>query len=200
MIYHLDSRRITQCGLFIEDVLALLLVKHCSNLKLLFERLLDNGLIMQNKDIEGSFFMPEGVLRELDDVIQKCAPETSKDDVIEALAKQMINTFPTGIKPGTSQTWRSNVTDISRRLRKFQTRYPQYSIDKILDATKRYVQSFNGHYDFMRTLKYFIWKDDIKYDEEGRGYIDQISELANFIENSDAGNPTESSTDFATLV
>lgn len=199
MIYHLDSKRITQCGLFIEDVLALLLVKHCSNLKLLFERLLDNGLILQNKDIEGSFYMPEGVLMELDDVIQKCAPETSKDDVIEGLAKNMIDVYPKGIKPGTNQTWRSNVTDISRRLRKFQTRYPQYDIDKILDATKRYVQSFNGHYDFMRTLKYFIWKDEFKYDDDGRGYIEQVSELANFIENNDAGDQMMS-TDFATLV
>lgn len=200
MIYHLDSRRITQCGLFIEDVLALLLVKHCSNLKLLFERLLDNGLIFPNKDVEGSFYMPEGVLHELDDIIQKCAPETSKDDVIQSLAENMRALFPPGIKPGTSQTWRANVTDISRRLRKFQTRYPQYDVTKILDATKRYVQSFNGHYEFMRTLKYFIWKDDIKYDEEGRGYIDSVSELANFLENDDAGDNAAQAAEFVTLV
>ena len=199
MIYHLDSRRLTQEGVFIEEVLAMLLVRHCSNLKLLFARLLDNRLIIKNGDIEGSYFLPEEVMHELDDVIQKCAPETSTNDVIEGLATQMISLFPKGMKPGTNQTWRSNVTDISRRLRKFQTRYPRYNVEQILDATKRYVESFNGHYDYMRTLKYFIWKDDVKYNDEGKGYIDSYSELANFIDNVDAGDRTGND-NFATLV
>ena len=199
MIYHLDSRCLSQNGLFMEDALAMLLIKHCSNLKLLFERLLDNGLVKKDKGCEGAYYLPDEVLHELDDVIQKCAPEVSADDIIDGLAKQMINIFPKGMKPGTNQTWRSNPTDIARRLRKFQSRYPQYEVTQILDATKRYVQSFNGHYDYMRILKYFIWKDDVRYNEEGKGYIDSYSELANFIENEESGNEHES-LDFATLV
>lgn len=199
MIYHLDSRRITQEGAFIEEILALLLIKHCSNLKLLFERLLNNGLIQKNKDIEGSYFLPQEVLTELDDIVQKCAPTTSANDVIESVAKQMINIFPKGLKPGTNQMWRSNVTDISRRLRKFQARYPDYTVEQMLDATRRYVESFNGHYDYMRVLKYFIWKDEVKYNDEGRGYVDSYSELANFIENEEAGHENHSD-DFATLI
>jgi len=199
MIYHLDSRRITQEGAFIEEILALLLIKHCSNLKLLFERLLNNGLIQKNRDIEGSYFLPQEVLTELDDIVQKCAPTTSANDVIESVAKQMINIFPKGLKPGTNQMWRSNVTDISRRLRKFQARYPDYTVEQMLDATRRYVESFNGHYDYMRVLKYFIWKDEVKYNDEGRGYVDSYSELANFIENEEAGHENHSD-DFATLI
>ena len=199
MIYHLDSRRITQEGAFIEEILALLLIKHCSNLKLLFERLLNNGLIQKNKDIEGSYFLPQEVLTELDDIVQKCAPTTSANDVIDSVAKQMINIFPKGLKPGTNQMWRSNVTDISRRLRKFQARYPDYTVEQMLDATRRYVESFNGHYDYMRVLKYFIWKDEVKYNDEGRGYVDSYSELANFIENEEAGHENHSD-DFATLI
>ena len=56
-----------------------------------------------------------------------------------------------------------------------------------------------GHYDYMRTLKYFIWKDDVKYNDEGKGYIDSYSELANFIDNVDAGDRTGND-NFATLV
>jgi hypothetical protein len=199
MIYHLDSRQLSRDGLFLEDVLAMLLIKHCSNLNLLFERLLEKGLIEKNANMNGSYYLPEGVLHELEDAIQRCAPTSSQDEVIETLARKMIAMFPTGLKPGTRQSWRGNINDISRRLRKFQERYPQYRVDKILDATKRYVESFNGQYDYMRILKYFIWKDETKYNDEGHGYIDSYSDLANFIENEDAGKPSEG-TDFATLV
>jgi hypothetical protein len=34
----------------------------------------------------------------------------------------------------------------------------------------------------MRILKYFILKDEVKVGEEGR-YVEQVSELANFLEN-----------------
>lgn len=50
-----------------------------------------------------------------------------------------------------------------------------YTEEEILDAARRYVDSFNGDYRFMRLLKYFIWKRD---NTEG-----EVSELATFIDN-----------------
>ena len=35
----------------------------------------------------------------------------------------------------------------------------------------------------MRVLKYFICKNEKKYDSEGVGFIEEVSDLAAFIEN-----------------
>ena len=36
----------------------------------------------------------------------------------------------------------------------------------------------------MRVLKYFIWKDERKVDSDGNGYVNEVSDLATFIENA----------------
>ena len=43
---------------------------------------------------------------------------------------------------------------------------------------------FNGRYQYMRVLKYFIWKEEKKVDSEGVGHIEEVSDLAAFIENA----------------
>ena len=37
----------------------------------------------------------------------------------------------------------------------------------------------------MRLLKYFILKDDVKPSEDGTGHVEQISDLATFLENKE---------------
>ena len=60
------------------------------------------------------------------------------------------------------------------------------SDEEILDATKRYVASFQGNYTGMRLIKYFILKDDVKPSEDGQGHVEQISDLATFLENKES--------------
>jgi hypothetical protein len=36
----------------------------------------------------------------------------------------------------------------------------------------------------MRVLKYFLWKEEKKMDAEGNTYIEEVSDLAAFIENA----------------
>ena len=35
----------------------------------------------------------------------------------------------------------------------------------------------------MRILKYFIWKDEVKINSDGEKYVDEVSDLASWIEN-----------------
>ena len=58
-----------------------------------------------------------------------------------------------------------------------------FTEEEALEATKKYIESFNGNYTYMRILKYFILKDEVKIGEEGNRYVEQVSELANFLEN-----------------
>ena len=48
----------------------------------------------------------------------------------------------------------------------------------LIEATKKYIQSFNGNYTYLKLLKYFIWKDEIR-DRE----VIQTSILADYLEN-----------------
>ena len=37
----------------------------------------------------------------------------------------------------------------------------------------------------MKVSKYFIWKDARKIDSDGKMYVEEVSELATYIENED---------------
>jgi hypothetical protein len=38
----------------------------------------------------------------------------------------------------------------------------------------------------MRLIKYFILKDDVRPSEDGTGHVEQISDLATFLENRES--------------
>ena len=96
-----------------------------------------------------------------------------------------MEVFPKGKKEGTSIYWKGNKKDIKLKLQKFFKLYGNaHTDDQIVTAAKQYVASFNGNYSYMRALKYFIWKDERKIDSEGNGYIEEVSDLATYIENA----------------
>lgn len=104
-------------------------------------------------------------------------------DDIQELAEKMQALMPPGKKPDTIFYWKGNKNEIKSKLLKFFSEYgTDYTMDEILDATKRYVDSFNGNFTYMRLLKYFIYKQEVKNGER----ID-VSELATFLENKDEG-------------
>ena len=71
----------------------------------------------------------------------------------------------------------------ARRLKAFMMQFGSYDPETILQATKEYVDSFNGNYAFMRTLKYFIMKNEVKPDADGKQHVEQTSDLATCIDN-----------------
>lgn len=82
--------------------------------------------------------------------------------------------------------YRCNKGEIAAKLKKFFLKFGNYSDEEIIDATKRYVASFNGNYSGMRLAKYFIWKDDHKAQEDESIKIESISDLATFLENKES--------------
>ena len=92
--------------------------------------------------------------------------------------------FPKGKKEGTCHYFKGNKKDNVLKLKKFFKLYGKYTDQQILNAARNYVASFNGNYAYMRILKYFIWKDEIKVNSEGTRYVEEVSDLANLIENA----------------
>ncbi len=131
--------------------------------------LLDNALgeRISNRGIEA--LKEIAIMSELD--------KNTKRNVDDLVVK-MQSFFPEGKKAGTTQYWRSNVPDVTKKLRAFFRDYGNHDDEVIIDATRRYVESFaETHNTYMQLLKYFISK-------ENKVSGEKVSELMAYIENA----------------
>lgn len=182
MTITIDEEVCKNWGLTMPEVLALTLVKIGADVPALFASLEDKKALV--RDIRNKYLVTMGYDERLSSVLLDSDKDRQPQDRIELLASQMMELFPALKKTGSSQYFRGNRKDITLRLKKFFKLYGnRFSNSQILEATKKYVESFNGNYTYMRVLKYFIWKDERRVDSEGVGYIDEVSDLASYIEN-----------------
>lgn len=113
----------------------------------------------------------------------------SEDARFEALATKVQECFPKQkmmYANGTASPFyfRCNKTEIKNKLKKFLTIYGEVTDEDIIDATKRYVASYAPKgYRGMRLAKYFIMKDDRKLMADDEVHVEEISDLATFLEN-----------------
>lgn len=125
-------------------------------------------------------------------------PSNSEDRFVN-LANKLRELFPSGKKPGYAYTWRDSTSCIVDRLKKFVMKYGNHPDDEIIAATKKYVDSFNGNYQYMQLLKYFIWKNKVTGGEliDGRmvGEVEKQSQLAAYLEDTDDSTPTHAEWD-----
>ena len=180
MKYCIEENVIQRHHLSINELLGLMLFKNGCNPQQLINKMLERELIVQ--DMFGNYIVTQHWDDELQKVLLESDAEIPKDNDLNYLVGQLREIFPKGIKTG-SAAWRGNKREITLRLQKFFKIYDKYTDEELISATKKYVESFNGNYTYMRILKYFILKDEVKIGEEGNRYVEQVSELANFLEN-----------------
>ena len=115
------------------------------------------------------------------------APADSEDRCT-VLADKLREIFPSGKKPGYAYTWRDSTSCIADRLKKFFLKYGDYPDEDIIRVTKEYVDGFNGNYQYMQLLKYFIWKNKTTGEEVVRGRIvgevEKQSQLAAYLDDT----------------
>lgn len=72
------------------------------------------------------------------------------------------DSFPKGRRPGSSIGFRTPPKELYSRFAWFFEEYPEYDWNMVLDATKKYIKTFDdeGDYTYLQTAKYFIKKDD----------------------------------------
>lgn|SRR5574344_2106769 len=190
MKFSIDEQLCLKSGLTTEEVLMFLIIKSGANIPQLLKEMQDKDMVRYD-----SANKEASVNRTWDDIVTTIIlsgdPQIPEDAELELIAKELIDLFPIGKKAGTNVYWRGNVKDIKLRLKKFFKLYGKnYTKEQIITATKRYIESFKGQYDYMKVSKYFIWKDARKIDSEGKIYVEEVSELATYIENEDV-NPNE---------
>ena len=116
----------------------------------------------------------------------------NKDEEFSALAEKMRALFPEGKKAGTTYYWRDSVPVVSRKLKTLVAKFGvEFTEEQALEATKKYIESFNGDYKNMRLLKYFILKTD-----KSTGEV--VSDFLSYLEN--AGQEDTLSDDWLTEI
>lgn len=173
---HINDALLEKYSLTLEEALFLILCD-LSVTQDMIESLQERGLLIEESlSPEGESFVA--------DLLNDTKRFPSSDARIERLAERLMEVFPKGKKEGTPYYWKGNKKEIKDKLKKFFVYFGNsYTDDQIVQAARMYVASFNGDYRFMRLLKYFIWKNDIKRDAESTS-VEQVSELASYIENS----------------
>lgn len=147
-------------GLSLEEVLCILLLRQKVNLSELVNEMLQKEILVRDLFNDGHYLVTQRWSNVCDSILLAEDEEIPNEKDIDKLAVKMAGIFPQGIKPGTHVYWKGNKKDTILKLQKFFKLYGNFPFDDILKATQNYVDSFNGDYQTMRVLKYFILKDN----------------------------------------
>lgn len=185
MKFTIDEDACKKVNLSVAETLMILLVKTGANIEELVKNMKEKQMLVEEHSLMGKSLLVTQRWNDLCDSALLTADESvPKGERLNKLAKSLMECFPEGRKEGTCQYWRGNIRDVTLKLQKFFKLYGnKYTDEQLISATQRYVSSFNGRYQFMRVLKYFICKNEKKVDSEGVGYIEEVSDLAAYIEN-----------------
>jgi hypothetical protein len=180
MKYTIDKEVLEKYNLSIEEFLVLLINHIDGDYTQAKESLIARGIVhqhilMSDKVVlsDNSKDLVTAILVESDSKV------VDKDEEYTALAEKLKEVYPKGRKPGTSYMWRDATGVIARKLKAVCVQFDvQLSESKAVEATKAYVNSFNGDYTYMQLLKYFILKKDPKTGE-------LRSDFLSYLENED---------------
>lgn len=167
----------------VPDILLLLKYSMPSNEEQPQKKLIEMGLITAERDQN---YQPTGwrVTKKGLELLESVFVESDKEDKsmeeLLEIAEGLKSIFPQGKKDGTSNYWAESKLLIVKRLKSFFKRYgSEYTKEQILEAARKYVEGFNGRYQYMRTLKYFIFRD-----RNSLGEAEASSDLLTYIENA----------------
>jgi len=181
-------------SLTIEEAACILAVKlnQDTSYNAIIKKLEDRKILFYDESVNDYY-----VRQPWDNIIEEVICDSSNghsEERLLKLAEKIRECFPAGKQQrlGSPYYYRSNTKEIVSKLKKFFLIYGNFTDAEIIDATKRYVASFFGRYKDMRLAKYFILKDAIKQVQDENGEIvnkvEQVSDLATFLENKDEGN------------
>lgn len=188
MKFTIDEKVSLKHKLTIPEVLAALSVRQAKNYEEMMENLFNREILVQKGD---KTLITQHWSDVLDEIICDSSGSYGSDDRLLNLAIEMRECFPKGkmrdrFGRETPYYYRCNNNEVIKKLKKFFAQFGNYPDEEIIDATKRYVAANSrNNYANMRLIKYFILKDALKQGEDGNDHVEQISDLATFLENKE---------------
>lgn len=187
MKFYIDTDECAKLNLPVSTALylAALYYKECIN-RNTFEESLSRGLV--NFSGYDKFYEPMKVTitQQGVDFVESIflnsefKPKEKEVDRFENLATKLRELFPKGKKPGTSIMWRGSNYEIVKKLKTLIKKTgAEFTDEQAIEATKKYIESFNGNYAYMQVLPYFILKQ-----VPVNGVYEEKSQLLSYIENA----------------
>ena len=158
-ILRINKLTLKQYGISWEEYFFMMVLtcRRYVNISIDCSKLLHGGFIIMTED--GYTLTPDGS-NFLKEVVVVSVDKNVSLKEIEVIAIAMREIFPEGKKLGTSKYWRDNQATVMRKLNGFFKVFGHHDADKILEATRKYVDSFGDNKQLMRILPYFILKDN----------------------------------------
>jgi len=184
MTISLNKEACSSNGITLGEVLLMLAIANKSDLKEAEHALINKGYITADRDDlfqQIGWRLTNKGTEVIDSVIVDSDKKQEPNDRLIQLATRLKEIFPKGKKDDTNYYWAEGVALIVRRLKLFFKKYGNdFTDEQIIQATEKYVQGFNGNYQYMRLLKYFIFKEKVG----AGGEVEGDSELISYIENA----------------
>lgn len=175
----IDERQCSKYHLTPQQVLIALAVRSSDDFNALWEDLVEKEVIVCHED---QWFITQSWNDKVDDILMESTGKTESEDRLVALAKKMREVYPDGKMPGTSYYYRCNVKEVASKMKRFFLDHGNYTDDEIVEATRKFAEANRGN-KYIPLLKYFISKQKTVRDEYGVGHIEEVSELASYLEN-----------------
>ena len=192
MKYIIDTEILKREGIRLDEALYLLSVykKRPINFNTVQKAKIENKILKFENPRDPTKITPKGQSI-IESILAKSKIHVSSDNLerYKALADKMREIYPKGLKPGTNYQWRDSTAIIADRLIKLVAKYSiEFTDEEAVDATKRYITSFNGNYKYMQILKYFISKQkpvEGAPAEQNSQFLSFLQNKENIIENQD---------------
>lgn len=193
----IDEKECLKHHLTSEEVIVMLALRSCKDTNEVVANLEAREIIT---DQSGQFMLTQRWSDELDEILADSSGAVDDEQRLNNLAQKMRDCYPVGKMPGTPYYYKCNKREVVLKLKKFFMLYGNYKDEDIIDATKRYVASFQGNYRYLPLIKYFIHKDKLKLGEDGQQHVSPESQLATYLENKEDSNLATASDDWLTTV
>lgn len=184
MTISLNKEACSNNGITLGEALLMLVIANKADLKEAEQALIKKGYITADRDDlfqQIGWRLTNKGTEIIDSVVLDSDKHQEPKDRLNSLATKLKEIFPKGKKDGTNYYWAEGVALIVRRLKLFFKKYGNdFTDEQIIQATEKYVQGFNGNYQYMRLLKYFIFKEKVG----AGGEVEGDSELISYIENA----------------
>ena len=185
MKYIIDTEILEREGIGLDETLYLLSVykKKPINFNTIQKVKVENKILKFENPKDPVKITPKGQTL-IESILAKSKIHISSNNLerYRVLADKMREVYPKGLKPGTNYQWRDSTAIIADRLMKLVAKHNiEFTDEEAVEATKRYIASFNGNYKYMQILKYFISKQK---PIEGAP-AEQNSQFLSFLQNEE---------------
>ena len=138
------------------------------------------------KKMNAGVIEPWAVSEELfcKEILSKIEEQETSNNFYETLAIELRKLWPQGEKDG-KYPWRGSVEDIAKRLKLLWAirELKKYTLEDCLSIARRYLSQFETNAKYMKTLKYFILRQNEKViANDGKIHYINQSTLADMLE------------------